>query len=123
MGSDSTSDSNNPQLQDCLFCKMVRGEIPIQKVFEDDHTLAFDDINPQAPTHVLIIPKTHTDSIADTKDPAIFAHVLASAQKIAEAKSLSHFRIVSNNGQEAGQSVFHLHIHLLAGRPLSWPPG
>lgn len=108
---------------DCLFCKIARGEIPSQKVLETDRIYAFRDITPQAPTHVLVIPKTHTASITDCIENDIFADVLAGVRDVAAFLQISDFRVVVNNGAEAGQSVFHLHAHLLAGRPLDWPPG
>jgi histidine triad (HIT) family protein len=110
---------------DCLFCKIISGEIPSQKVFEDESTFAFRDINPQAPTHILVIPKTHTASVATTQDTELLGNVLKTAAQIAKSEGLeeSGFRLVTNHGENAGQSVFHLHVHLLGGRTLAWPPG
>lgn len=112
-------------MSDCLFCKIAAKEVPAQVVFEDAETLAFEDINPQAPTHTLVVPKTH---VADLKgigdgDEALLGHLLATAGKVARQKGLESFRAVINTGAEAGQTVFHLHVHLLAGRPMGWPPG
>jgi len=113
--------------QDCLFCRIIRGEIPSQKVFEDKELLAFKDINPQAPIHIIIIPKKHIGSLAGAgkKDNALLGRIQLAMSAIAEklpGKNNS-YRIVSNCGEEAGQSVFHLHYHLLAGRRFTWPPG
>lgn len=108
---------------DCLFCKIIRGEIPSQKVAETDRIFAFRDINPQAPTHVLVIHKRHTASFAETEDSSVFADVMDGLRKVAADEGLSDYRVVVNNGSRAGQTVFHLHAHLIGGRPLSWPPG
>ena len=108
---------------DCLFCKIITGDIPSEKVLDTETVLAFKDINPVAPTHLLIIPKQHVASVSDTEDPQIFADVIAAAKNIAEQGNLKDFRLVNNNGAGAGQTVFHLHFHLIAGRKLTWPPG
>lgn len=109
-----------------IFGKIIKREIPADIVFEDDLCLAFRDVNPQAPVHVLIIPKQEVARIADATaaDQALLGHLLLTANKIARQLSVEHaFRLVVNNGADAGQSVFHLHVHLLAGRPFQWPPG
>ena len=109
-----------------IFAKILRGEIPCEIVYEDDHVLAFEDINPQAPTHILIIPKKPIEKLSDAniEDQALLGHLMLVAGKIAEQLNLDNtFRIIINNGAGAGQSVFHLHLHLMSGRPLSWPPG
>jgi len=108
---------------DCLFCKIIAGEIPSQKVLEGDHFYAFHDIDPKAPVHVLVIPKRHTPSVSDTEDPQVFADALAGVRAVAKHLNLEHYRVVVNNGTGAGQTVFHLHFHLIAGRALHWPPG
>lgn len=112
---------------DCLFCKIVKGEIPSKKVYEDDVAYAFLDINPQAPIHILIIPKTHIDGIVQLteKDNEIMGHCLMVCQKLAREYDVIDrgFRVVINSGREAGQAVFHIHLHLIAGRHLTWPPG
>ena len=110
---------------DCLFCKIVKGDIPSSKIYEDDDIFAFNDINPQAPTHILICPKKHIEKIAsmDLEDTALIGKVIESAKKIAEDKQIEDYRLVFNNGSGAGQEVFHIHLHLLAGRPFAWPPG
>jgi histidine triad (HIT) family protein len=111
---------------DCLFCRIVAGEIPSDNVHEDDTVLAFRDVNPQAPTHVLVIPKQHIDSAADlaASDGALLGRLFATIADVADREGLSHgWRVVSNVGADAGQSVRHLHLHLLGGRSMSWPPG
>lgn len=110
----------------CLFCSIVAGEIPATIVFENDELLAFRDINPQAPTHVLIIPKKHIVGIdqATEADTEIIGYCHLIAAKIARERNLEHgFRTVYNVGPHAGQTVFHLHLHLLGGRQMHWPPG
>lgn len=108
---------------DCLFCKIISGTIPAEKVLATDKVTAFRDINPQAPTHILVIPNTHTASVCKTEDAAIFADVLEGARQVARQENLNDFRLVVNNGPGAGQTVFHLHVHVLGGRDLGWPPG
>ncbi len=108
---------------DCLFCKILTGQIPSNKAAETDRVFAFHDIAPQAPTHVLVIHKTHTASLAETADNTILAELAGGIRDIANQLGLKDYRVVINNGAEAGQSVFHLHAHILAGRPLKWPPG
>jgi len=109
-----------------LFGKIIRREIPADIVYEDDLCLAFRDINPQAPTHVLVIPKKEIARLADAgaDDQALLGHLMLAAGKIARSLGVADaFRLVVNNGADAGQSVFHLHLHILAGRKLRWPPG
>jgi len=109
-----------------LFGKIIRREIPADIVYEDDLCLAFRDINPQAPTHVLVIPKKEIAKLSDAGagDQALLGHLMLSASQIARSLGVGDaFRLVVNNGAEAGQSVFHLHLHILAGRNLRWPPG
>lgn len=113
-------------MADCLFCKIIRGEIPTKKVYEDEHVFVFEDINPQAPTHVLIIPKKHIVGLKEAKaeDAEILGYCQLTAAKIARQRGIeSGYRTVYNVGPGAGQSVFHLHLHLLGGRNLGWPPG
>ncbi len=110
---------------DCLFCRIVDGEIPADRLFEDDDVIAFRDIAPRAPTHVLVIPRRHVVSAAELGDddgPLLVA-LFGALRRVAADAGLSDYRIVSNVGPGAGQSVFHLHLHLLGGRPLGWPPG
>lgn len=111
---------------DCLFCKIVNGKIPCAKVYEDETVLAFRDIEPQAPTHILIIPKEHIKSAAEitSDNSAVIAHIFEVAAEIAKAEGLSDgFRIVNNCGDNAGQTVKHLHFHLMGGRTFTWPAG
>ena len=111
---------------DCLFCKIAAGEIPSTKVFEDDKVLAFRDIDPQAPFHVIIIPKTHIASAAEINESnsGVVAHIFEVAAKIAVQEKLEKgFRIVTNCGEDGGQTVGHIHFHMLAQRSLAWPPG
>jgi len=113
-------------MTDCIFCKIASGEIPSRKAYEDDTVLAFYDLDPQAPTHVLIIPKQHIQSVAQItpENSAVVAHIFEVAAKLAAEFGLKDgFRIVSNSGVSAGQSVPHLHFHLLGGRDFTWPPG
>jgi histidine triad (HIT) family protein len=110
-------------MSDCLFCRIVSGAIPSRKVAEDDATFAFEDIAPRAPTHVLIVPKQHVAMVADAPDEALAGRLLLAAARIARERGLESYRLVINNGEGAGQTVFHLHVHLLGGRAFSWPPG
>jgi histidine triad (HIT) family protein len=110
----------------CLFCKIVAGEIPSKKVFEDERAYAFRDINPQAPTHILIVPRNHIDSLAETTaaDQEMLGYLHLVASRIARSEGLSQgFRTVINTGPDGGQTVDHLHVHLLGGRAMMWPPG
>lgn len=109
-----------------LFGKIIRREIPSDVVYEDEHCLAIRDINPQAPTHVLLIPKKEIDMLANAKaaDQALLGHLMLAACQVARQLGVGDaFRVVVNNGAAAGQSVFHLHLHILGGRKLRWPPG
>ena len=112
-------------MTDCLFCKMVSGEITPDKVYEDDHVLAFRDISPQAPTHVLIVPKRHISTVNDLQpdDAALVGELFLAAQKVAQTDGIEAYRTLMNCNAEAGQSVFHIHLHVLGGRPMGWPPG
>jgi len=109
-----------------IFAKIINKEIPADIVYEDDQCLAFNDINPQAPVHIQLIPKiTEIDRLtsATEKHQDLLGHLMLTAAKIAKEQNLEHFRVVINNGEQSGQSVFHLHLHILGGRPMSWPPG
>jgi histidine triad (HIT) family protein len=109
---------------DCIFCKIVAGEIQTTRVYEDDNTIAFVDLNPQAPTHLLVIPKQHLADLPElSENPQVSAAFLAGIRAVAEQEKLHAFRTVMNTGAEVGQSVFHVHAHVLAGRPMGWPPG
>ena len=111
---------------DCLFCRIVAGEIPATTVFSDDHVIAFRDVAPQAPTHLLVIPRDHYDDIVDlsTASPDLAGALMAAAARIAVDEGLTNgFRIVLNTGPDGGQTVHHVHAHVLGGRPMAWPPG
>lgn len=114
-------------MADCLFCRIVNREIPASIVYEDDRILAFNDINPQAPTHVLVVPKAHIATLNDvsSQDDQIVGELVRRAAAIAKTRGISAggFRTVFNTNREAGQTVFHIHLHLLGGRTLHWPPG
>ena len=110
----------------CLFCKIIAGKIPSKKVYEDDRVYVFEDINPQAPTHVLIIPREHIEGLntATPEDAEILGYCQLVAAKIGRERGIEHsYRTVYNVGPGSGQSVFHLHLHLVGGRDLKWPPG
>lgn len=113
--------------EDCLFCKIVAGEIPSSKLYEDDRCFAFNDISPQAPTHVLVVPREHVDSLDTAREgnKELLGHLLLTAAKIAREKGFSDdgYRVVINTNADGGQTVFHLHVHLLGGRPFVFPPG
>lgn len=111
---------------DCLFCKIVAGDIPAKRLYEDDQVLAFADINPQAPVHLLVIPKRHIPShaaaVAEDKD--LLGHLMFAVGELAREKNLDNgYRLVINTGPDGGQTVDHLHVHLLGGRAMHWPPG
>lgn len=110
---------------DCLFCKIAAGEIPSKKVYEDDLCYAFYDIDPQAPTHFLVIPKAHIASVSEVtpENQAVVGHIFSVIAQITKDLGLESYRVVSNTGEQAGQSVFHLHFHVLSGRDMTWPPG
>lgn len=112
-------------MSDCLFCKIAAGEIPSNKVYEDELCYAFYDIAPQAPTHFLVIPKAHIPSAAAVtgENSAVVGHIFEVIAKVTKDLGLESFRVVSNIGEQAGQSVFHLHFHVLGGRDMTWPPG
>jgi histidine triad (HIT) family protein len=113
-------------MPDCLFCKIIAGQIPSKKVYEDEHIFAFDDIDPKAPTHVLVIPKKHLAGLkeASAQDAEIIGRCHLVAARIAHDRQIEDgYRTVLNVGRKSGQSVFHLHVHLLGGRDLRWPPG
>ena len=112
-------------MSDCLFCKIAAGEIPSKRVYEDEVCVAFYDIDPQAPTHFLVIPRQHIASVAEVSEDnaALAGHMLAVIAKVAHDLGLDSYRVVSNCGEQAGQSVHHLHFHVLSGRDMTWPPG
>ena len=114
-------------MSECLFCKIRDGEIPAEMVYEDDDVLAFNDVNPQAPVHVLVIPKKHISTVNDigADDAALVGKMVQAAKEIANQRKIAAdgYRLVVNCNQNAGQTVFHIHLHLLGGRRMSWPPG
>ena len=112
-------------MSDCLFCKIIAGDIPSKKVYEDEQCFAFYDIDPHAPTHILVIPKAHIASAAaiTAENSAVVAHIFEVIAKVTKELGVESYRIVSNIGEQAGQSVFHLHFHVLGGRDMTWPPG
>jgi histidine triad (HIT) family protein len=110
--------------ESCLFCRIVRGEIPARIVREDEHTVAFRDLDPKAPTHVLVIPRVHVASLDEARDPALVGQVMLAAAEVAASEGIAGgYRTVINTGADAGQTVHHLHVHVLGGRKLTWPPG
>ncbi|HVB11411.1 MAG TPA: histidine triad nucleotide-binding protein [Bacillota bacterium] len=109
---------------DCVFCRIVNGDIPSRRVFEDGDIVAFHDVAPQAPTHVLVIPRRHVTSLAELDDPALAGRLLHVAAEVAKSLGLQGgYRVVVNTGPDGGQTVDHLHLHVLGGRSLTWPPG
>lgn len=114
-------------MSDCLFCKIAAKVIPAKLVHEDDRAVAFDDINPQAPVHTLVIPRRHVASMAELNeaDAGLLGHLLLVGNQVAKQKGIAEggYRLVVNTGRNGGQTVFHLHLHLLGGRPMHWPPG
>lgn len=114
-------------MPDCIFCKIISGEIPGDRVYEDDKVIAINDINPQAPVHILIMPKEHIPSLMEVGEEKaeLLSHILKVAAKLASQKGIdsSGFRVVNNCGEEGGQTVGHIHFHLLGGRQMAWPPG
>lgn len=112
-------------MSDCLFCKIAEGEIPSKSLYEDEQCFAFYDIDPQAPTHFLVIPKAHIASVAEVtaENSAVVAHIFQVIAQLTAQLGLESYRVVSNIGDQAGQSVHHLHFHVLAGRDMTWPPG
>jgi histidine triad (HIT) family protein len=117
----------DPMADDCLFCRIVAGEIPSTKVDEDDAIVAIRDVNPQAPTHILIMPRAHIASAQDLRatDADLLGRIFAMSADLADREGIAStgYRVVTNVGRDGGQSVDHLHFHLLGGRPMSWPPG
>lgn len=111
--------------EDCLFCRIVAGDVPADLVLSTDRVVAFRDIDPVAPTHVLVVPREHHPDAAATSraDPEAVGRLVAAAAEIAGREGLTDYRLVLNTGREAGQSVFHTHLHVLGGRPMGWPPG
>ena len=110
-------------MENCIFCKIVNKEIPSKFVYEDDDTVAFNDLNPQAPIHILVIPKKHFASINELDDEKVMSALFKAVKNVTKKLGIEEYRTVINTGESAGQTVFHIHLHILAGRPLNWPPG
>ncbi len=112
-------------MPDCIFCKIAQGQLQSDIIREDDQAVAFRDINSQAPTHILIIPKKHIPTLAEASEQegGLLGHLLLMARQVAEDQNLTGYRVVINNGAAAGQTVFHIHLHLMGGRAFGWPPG
>lgn len=111
-------------MAECLFCRIVAGEVPAKIVYRDEHAVAFSDVNPKAPLHVLVVPRLHVARLSELEDGALGGHLLQAVRRVAsEAGYGDDFRVVVNNGESAGQSVWHVHLHVLAGRDFGWPPG
>ena len=114
-------------MSDCLFCKIAEKKIPSKIVHEDDRAVAFEDVNPQAPVHVLVIPRKHVASVSELQvaDAGLLGHLMLTGAAVAKQKGIAEggYRLVMNTGVNGGQSVFHLHLHVLGGRPMHWPPG
>ena len=119
------STDNSPESSECLFCRIVAGEVPADIVQRTEHSVAFRDVAPQAPTHILVVPRAHhTDLAAAVRaDPSLVSELVTAAADVAETEGIAGYRIVTNTGAEAGQSVWHLHLHVLGGRTMQWPPG
>lgn len=110
-------------MNECIFCKIANKEIPVDLIYETETTAAFNDLNPQAPVHFLVIPKEHFSSLNELNDKKIMSDLLETVRQTTEKLNIKEYRTVINTGETAGQTVFHLHIHVLAGRNLQWPPG
>lgn len=110
-------------MQDCIFCRIAGGALPTPFVYEDGEAVAFRDVQPQAPVHLLVVPRRHVASLSEAGDEALLGRLLGAARRAAAKAGLEQYRLVINCGEQAGQSVFHLHVHVLGGRVMAWPPG
>ena len=110
-------------MNDCIFCKIANKEIPTKIVYENEKIIAFNDLNPQAPSHILVIPKKHYSSLNEVEEKEILSELLFSVKEITKEKKIKDYRTVINTRKEAGQAVFHIHLHILSGREMLWPPG
>ncbi len=110
-------------MADCIFCKIANKEIPADLIYEDENVVAFNDLNPQAPVHFLVIPKKHYASLNDIDSEEAFGNIFSAVPKIAEKLGIKEYRTVINTGESAGQTVFHIHVHVMAGRNFNWPAG
>lgn len=109
--------------ENCIFCKIAKGEIPTKPVYETDDVIAFNDLNPQAPVHILVIPKAHYKSLSEIDDIQLLGKVVNAVREITKKLGIKSYRTVVNTGEEAGQTVMHLHFHIMAGREFTWPAG
>ena len=109
--------------ENCIFCKIANKEIPANLIYEDENTVAFNDLNPQAPVHFLVIPKKHYSSLNEVDSKEMFGNIFSVIPKIAKQMGINEYRTVINTGSQAGQTVFHLHVHVMAGRNFTWPAG
>jgi len=107
----------------CIFCKIANGEVKSDLVYENEYVVAFNDLEPQAPFHILVIPKMHVENLSELNDEKIMSELFKAVQEVTKKLNIKEYRTVINTGKEAGQSVFHLHLHILAGRQMGWPPG
>lgn len=110
-------------MSDCIFCKIANGEIPSELIYENEYIAAFNDINPAAPVHILVIPKRHVESLNELEDKNLMAELLLGVKEVTKKLGIKDYRTVINTGKGAGQEVFHIHLHIISGRPLKWPPG
>lgn len=110
-------------MTDCIFCKIANKEIPSNLVYENENIVAFNDINPCAPVHILVIPKKHVESLNELEDKNLMAELLSGVKEVTKKLGIKDYRTVINTGKGAGQEVFHIHLHIISGRPLNWPPG
>lgn len=110
-------------MSDCIFCNIASGTMGTALLYEDEKVVAFKDVNPQAPVHILIIPRKHYSSIAEVEDEELIGRLFSAGKKVAQKLGIDSYRFIINTGREAGQTVFHLHLHLMGGRVLYWPPG
>lgn len=110
-------------MTECIFCKIAKKEIDSDLIYEDENVVAFSDLNPQAPFHILVIPKEHVESMNEVKNCELFSNIFSAIQKIAKSNNINEYRTVINTGLQAGQTVFHLHVHMLSGRQFTWPAG
>ena len=118
-----TSALSRCNMSDCIFCMIGAGDIPAELLYEDEKVLAFRDVNPQGPFHILIIPRDHYPSIKEIRDECLIGQMFNAGNRIAEENKIKDFRYIINTGEDAGQTVFHVHLHLIGGRKMTWPPG
>ena len=110
-------------MSECIFCQILAGRKPAAIVYEDDRCVAFEDVNPKSPVHVLVVPRKHIPTLSDAADEALLGHLLAVSSRVAKDKGTGSFRLVINTNAAAGQTIYHLHVHVMGGRAMRWPPG